>query len=341
MWRGGDNPAVISFCACAIEYYKASKSNEKVTELQKKLTELKKSIKLKEFSVPIDLRESRIRWQETANQVAKLDPDEIIKLLAVDNNLLPKFKDMESIAERSKSIAPISHMAHTEVIDDKINTLQHFDDPEEKHYFEILNTYSIALQLKSHLIDEILKTIILRKRLTAAEVIFFLKKKSWFGEIIERKFTNNSLVRYTWLDLIAPAIREYFTQMEKYLENPIEYPNLILIIDSLVLKIEGLLREILTYQGISTTFSRRDRKNRRIEMEKDINALLHEQSIKDLIEEDNLLFLRFLLIEKAGYNLRHKAAHSLMVKNEYTIDLANLIFIAILRLAQYDLKFES
>ena len=75
-------------------------------------------------------------------------------------------------------------------------------------------------------------------------------------------------------------------------------------------------------------------------MEKDITALLHEQSIMDFIGDDNLLFFKFLLIEKAGYNLRHRTAHSLMILNEYTIDLANLLFIAVLKLAQYDLTFE-
>jgi len=47
-------------------------------------------------------------------------------------------------------------------------------------------------------------------------------------------------------------------------------------------------------------------------------------------------FLKFLLVEKAGYNLRHKVAHSLMLFQEYNINYMHLLILAILKLGKYD-----
>lgn len=61
-----------------------------------------------------------------------------------------------------------------------------------------------------------------------------------------------------------------------------------------------------------------------------------EPLIKKLFDEDDLLFFRFLLVEKAGYNLRHKVAHSLMFFQEYDVDSMHLLILALLRLGKYD-----
>ena len=66
------------------------------------------------------------------------------------------------------------------------------------------------------------------------------------------------------------------------------------------------------------------------------NALLREDAIKKLFDEEDLLFFRFLLIEKCGYNLRHQIAHSLMSFQEYNCDYMHLVILALLRLGKYD-----
>ncbi len=80
----------------------------------------------------------------------------------------------------------------------------------------------------------------------------------------------------------------------------------------------------------------KDNKGRSIVREKDIHALLYEEPIRKLFDEDDLLFLKFLLVEKAGYNLRHKVAHSLMLFQEYSINYMHLLILALLRLGKYD-----
>ena len=63
---------------------------------------------------------------------------------------------------------------------------------------------------------------------------------------------------------------------------------------------------------------------------------MFEEPIKKLFDQDDLLFFKFLLVEKAGYNLRHKVAHSLMLFQDYNINYMHLLILAILRLGKYD-----
>ena len=77
---------------------------------------------------------------------------------------------------------------------------------------------------------------------------------------------------------------------------------------------------------------------RRISREKDLTALLHEDKIKEIFDEDDLLFFKFVLVEQAGYNLRHKIAHSLIFFGEYTINYMHLLILLLLKIGKYDFK---
>jgi hypothetical protein len=146
----------------------------------------------------------------------------------------------------------------------------------------------------------------------------------------------NQKIEYNWLSLIAPSLHEYFLQMQYCFSNTNYSPNLVLSIDSLTLKFEGLIRDICQFSDITTFYTTKDVNGRDITREKDIHALLYEEPIRKLFDENDLLFFRFLLVEKAGYNLRHKVAHSLMSFQEYNINYMHLLILALLRLGKYD-----
>ena len=164
----------------------------------------------------------------------------------------------------------------------------------------------------------------------------FIRDNSWLGKNISKKILNDKIIEYNWMNLIAPSLHEYFLQMHYYFENPFNLPNFVLSIDSLILKIEGLLRDICHFSFISTFYMSQDSKGRDVVREKDIHALLYEEAIKNLFDEDDLLLFRYVLVEKAGYNLRHKIAHSLMLFQEYNINYIHLLIIILLRLGKYD-----
>ena len=330
----GNNLASLTFCQQALENYKKLEDKDKINELEKKYSELKNSMKLAEFKKEIDLTEHIKRCREIAQKVVQNDPDEIIKVLMLDKNLLPKYKDMEKIAEEHSKKFIAQHP--TEILDQSGHPAQHFSDEDEKKYYGILQQYNWELKLnKIHLINEIFFAAIRENKLSTNILLRFLNKYSWLGKNISKKLANQT-IKYNWLNLIAPSLHEYFLQMRYCFANPNYSPNLVLSIDSLTLKIEGLIRDICQFSGVTTFYMTKDKKGRSIAREKDIHALLYEEPIKELFDEDDLLFLKFLLVEKAGYNLRHKVAHSLMLFQEYSINHMHLLILALLRLGKYD-----
>lgn len=329
--------ASLYFCQKAMENFRKINDEEKIKELEKKYLKLKESVELKEFKTEIDLTEHVKQCRKIAEELVQREPDDLIKLLMLDRNLLPKRKDMEKLAEEQGKQFPLQKLFPTEVIDQGGHPAQHFSDEEEMKYFGLLNQYQFDLELnKIYLINEIFFAGIRKNKLSAEILLGFLGKHSWFGKNISKKLSSNETIEYNWLSQIAPALHEYFDQIRWYLLDLRKRPNLVLSIDSLTLKVEGLLRDICVFSGVPTFYMTQDSKGRNIVREKDIHALLYEDQIEKLFDEDDLLFFKFLLVEKAGYNLRHRIAHSLMLFQEYSIAYMHLLILALLKLGKYD-----
>ncbi|GAG87957.1 unnamed protein product, partial [marine sediment metagenome] len=289
----GNNLVSLTFCQYAIENYKKLKDKDKINELEKKYSKLKSSMKLAEFKTEIDLTEHIKRCKEIANKIVQNDSDKIIKVLVLDKNLLPKYKDIKKIVERNIEKFPAQHLFPEVILDQFGYPSQHFTDKDEKMYCGILRQYDIELGLnKIYLINEIFFAAIRENKLNINILLKFLKRYSWFGKNISRKLSNNEIIEYNWLNLITPSLHEYFHQMDYHFLNPKNHPNLVLSIDSLTLKIEGLLRDICQLSEITTFYMTKDNKGRNIAREKDIHALLYEDIVKGLFDEDDLLFLK-------------------------------------------------
>jgi hypothetical protein len=92
--------------------------------------------------------------------------------------------------------------------------------------------------------------------------------------------------------------------------------------------------------GGTTFFTTTDNNGREVIREKDANALLHDDKLKELFGEDDMLFLKFLLVEKAGMNLRNSVAHAFMLPSDYTIGTMYLLILALLRLGKFTVRGE-
>jgi cell fate (sporulation/competence/biofilm development) regulator YlbF (YheA/YmcA/DUF963 family) len=325
------------FCKNALKIYKKLKETDKVKELERRFNELRKNIKLSSFGQEIDMTEIMETFRDYADKLTDNDPFVIINSLMTDKGLLPTIEEVEKQAKETNKHSFLSHLANTSILDRNGNTAQYFNDKEEYEYYEILQSYHFSLELtKSNLIREIIFAGIKKGKLNANTFLSFLQQYSWLGKELEMSSNGGKPIPYCWLALIAPALNEYFTNLEFYFRNQANYPNFILCIDSLSLKIEGMLRDICEFKGITTFELKPDKKGRTISQEKDIHKLLYEPEITDLIDKDDLLFFKFLLVEKAGYNLRHRVAHSLMTFYEYHINLMNLLIMAVLKFGKYN-----
>ena len=333
-----DSNVVLIFCMRAIENYKRIRDEEKVSELEQRYSELKDSAVFGEFREKVDLTEPLKECVESVKEFVENETSgEIIQYLIFDKDLLPTYHEIEKSMQEQIKESPLPHMLSKVQQDQNANPVQYFDSEEEKKYFGILSGYKLQLELVNiHLIRAVFCEAILENKLTFDVLIDFIKKYCWYGKNLSKRLPNDRTFTYNWLDLIAPALYEHFRQMDFFFADPtINFPNFVLSLDSLTLKIEGLFRDLCQRSDIAVSHQTKDNLGRNIVHEKDINALLYEDTIKKLFDEDDLLFFKFLLIEKSGYNLRNKIAHSLMSFQEYDCDYMHLVILALLRLGKY------
>lgn len=335
--RDESDLAVMSFCQEAIEHYRKIGDEEKVQELEKRYEFFRGKQQFGMFSQNIDLTEFRNRCKEMAQKLCTEEPENIISVLIADKSLLPRRKDMKKSVEESSKNALLSDIAPVTITDHHGHTAEHFTTEEEKRYYQILHHYAFSLQLeKQILVNEIFIESIKKNKLNIYTVMDFFKKNSWYGKNITKNLPSRKTITYNWLNLIAPSLNDYFLQMQIHFSQPSYAPNFILSMDSLSLKIEGLVRDICIFSDITTFYQTKDKQGQIIVREKDINRLLREKPINSLFDEDDLLFFKFVLIEKAGLNLRNKIAHCLIDYSEYNISYMHLLLLVLFRLGRYD-----
>ena len=114
------------------------------------------------------------------------------------------------------------------------------------------------------------------------------------------------------------------------------------MIDSLTLKVEGLLRYFCEKIGIAT-FKTRQKGSQKLVMEKLLDDLLadiaHQPSLrpeqKTYFDEEDRILIKYVLAEKVGLNLRNEVAHGLMDIFEYTFERVVILFCIIIKLSKY------
>lgn len=343
LFEKGPEVALV-FCMEAIQNYKRIHDEEKVRELEHRYTELKDSMEFQTSEVEIDITEGVKESRKFAKNFVEIaTSEEIIGCLISDRSFLPTYQGIrDSLKEQIKQ-SPTHYLLPKVISDQSKNTAQHFESDEEREYFSILESYRLELELGYiHLINAVLTEAILDRKLTIDVLLNFLNKHCWYGKNLAELSGNGHTSAYNWLNLIAPALNEYFVQMDFHLADPTRnYPNFVLGLDSLTLKIEGLFRDLCRNYSVATSRHKQDNSQRNIALEKDIGALLREDAITELFDEDDLLFFKFLLVEKVGYNLRHKIAHSLLPFQGYSWSYMNLMILALLRLGKYDFVEED
>jgi len=245
--------AVPDFCLSALRDYKRIGNLAKVKELETKYNELKHSIQLQQIGGTVDLRETVQKYIKLANELVEKSSEVIIKFLMLDKNILPKYKDVKKCVEKHDEEFVFQQFAAASIIDQHGHTAQHFSVDEKEHH-NILQEYAFHIEFdKIHLIHAVFFEAIRQNKLSTKILIEYFRKNSWFGKTLRRKSPTQETV-YCWLDLIVPSLDNYFSQMNYYFMNPANTPQFVLSTDSLVLKIEGLLRSMCECYGISTFY---------------------------------------------------------------------------------------
>ena len=325
-----------AFCVDALRFYREIADTKKVEELEKIYSELKGKEELKEIKLEVDLTEHNKKCKATAKRVVQHTPEQILSYLIYSGNLFPKKTEVEEVTKAILKEYGLLGVIPTQVMDERGHTVQHFEAEEEIFYFRTLSQYQLTLEsLYLPLIHEIIVQAINENKLSFSLLGGYLAK-TWLGKELEKTIQGEK-IKYNWLSLIMPSLLDFFNQLD-YALSSTSTPNFVECIDSLTLKVEGIVRDLCYFNDITTFYQDKDNKKRVIYMERDLNALLHDPKISQLFDEDELFFFRFVLVEKAGYNLRHKVAHSLMNWWDYQVKFAHLLFLILLRLSRFKLE---
>ncbi len=327
---GKNNFFEIENCEDAIKAYRKARNDQKVAELTLVYDKLKRNIVLTPFPQELNLTEYEKWCEEKANELSKSDFTAIINVLMWDKSLLPDIGEVEQRAKEKKDMSRISNLFPLVVLDSNGNKAQYFSTEEEKLKFSVLEQYGNEIERRCILIDALLSKAIEAEALNFQSLYGFLKRDSWIGQPIQKGYKSGEVAQHIWLDLVSPALKSFFEEFQK----PRDSAQFILFIDSLVPKLEGMIRDICFLVEIPIfTFDQGNRSRERY-----IHELLYEEKLKSTCGENDLFFFKFLFIEKSGYNLRNKVAHGLMAAREYSRTLCYLILLSFLRLSKFQLS---
>lgn len=315
------------YLSIALSENKKLKNKAKEKELSEKYDKAKETIEFPEvsFEIPVPPEIFSIPMKK-AKEVSEKDSESILNHLINDKDFL--VGNYENLTTNLESF-PLLSEATILLFDERKHKRKEYRT--EKGTSELLldkdyNLYihCVTIPYLNHLIYY----SFINKKISPDIIMQFIKEKTWLC----KKSKQNKDTRFNHISYLLLIIKQYFQEYPFYLNHPDYSPQFVLTMDSLILKIEGVIRDLCKLEE-STLNVKNDSTNE----EKSLNKLLEGENLEKRMGKDDLFFLKFVLIDQGGLNLRNKIAHSLMNPSEYNIDNMNILLLALFRL----LKIES
>lgn len=325
--RKGDL-ASVSFVEKAMSIYKGLKDENNLNRLQQTYQKLRTEFQLGEVRKEMPQDETQRLMRLIQKEVKEKSEEEIVKTLLLTPMIRP-LDDIKKWSEESLKETMLQNMFPVSILDKFGNTVAQYITDEERSKFSLLRTYEFHMQIATQTIIHFFMEAFRSDKISANGIISLLNR-TWMGEDANRR-SNGRDVNFSYVKLVESGIHSFFDELLKWKADPNYFPNFVSSTDSLVLKAEYFLREFCYFLGISTF--KQNPKQQNIIMEKPLDDLLNDLDGK--LSADDHFFIKFILTEKAGYNLRNKIAHGLMDNIEYGLEYPILAIIIILKLSNY------
>jgi len=320
--------ASVSFVEKAMSIYKSLKDEKNLYRLQKEYQKLRTEFKLGEVRQEMPQDETQRIMELIKKEVKEKSEEEIVKTLL----LTPMIKPLDEIkkwSEDSFKETMLQNMLPVGIQDKFGNTVAQYITDEERNKFSLLRTYEFHMQIAMQTIIQFFIEALRAEKISSNGIISLLNQ-TWMGENVSRR-SNGRDVSFSYIKLIEPGINSFFDELLKWKADPNYYPNFVSATDSLILKAEYLLREFCYFLDIPTF--KPNPKQSGIIMEKTLDNLLDD--LEGKITDNDHFFIKFILTEKAGYNLRNRIAHGLMDNVDYGLEYPILSILIILKLSNY------
>ena len=307
----------------AMEYYQKGGNPQKIEEIAKKKKKAQKEFEPERILLKFDVSLAVNAVITEIYEKIPLDSNNFLEFLINNKNefLIPKLEKDDENYNNFVDASPLLAVSGQLKLDNNRNITQTLKTDDEDERIKDSNNSQYSLSM-------IFQNIYLKEMFIYAHDLEIFT----YGSVIDylsncQKFLNISDGEKPLLYYFKPIIKEYFKQLELWLSNE-EY-NYLLFIDSIVSKLEYLIRKLcdiytismLKPQGSGTT------------SEKLLHDFFNDSKFKEVLLENDYDFLKHVLL-KPGLNLRNKSAHGFDL-SIYTFDNANLLLLCFFRLLKY------
>lgn len=307
----------------AMEYYQKGGNPQRIEEISIKLKKAQKEFEPALISFKFDASLALNAVITEIYEKIPLDSNKFLEFLIHDKNefLIPKLEKNDENYNNFVDAAPLLAVSGQLKFDNNRNITQTLktDDEEERIMDSNNRQYSLTIRFLKIFLEEMFIYAYDLEVFTYDSVIKYLSNCQKFLNISD----GEKLLSYYF----KPIIKEYFKQFELMLSN--EECNYVLFIDSIVSKLEYLVRKLCEIYDISMLKPQRSGTT----SEKLLHDFFNDPKFKEVLLENDYDFLKFVLL-KPGLNLRNKSAHGFDL-SIYTFDNANLLLLCFFRLLKY------
>ena len=333
------NMACVNFIDQALRIYQQLNDSVNVKRMEKKYSDLRGKFPLSEIRQDFPKEYVDDLMQRVRKTVANNDEKDILKYFIITPwyNTIQNTKD-QSIEFSKKEV--LMSMLSTTVMDKFGNMVEKFRTDEEKAEFNFWHSYSFNYQHGTQVMQSFFMEAYKAGKLNYNNVLSYLES-TWYNEVIPRKYYGDT-INVKPIDTLKPGLKRLFEELDKSFEDNQNRFDFVTITDSLTLKVEGILRYFCEKLGIAT-FKTRGKDPDKLVMEKLLDDLLADIAHKPLhkpdqdtnFDEEDRIFIKYVMSEKVGLNLRNKVAHGLMDVFEYSFEHIVVLFCIIMKLSKY------
>ena len=167
----------------------------------------------------------------------------------------------------------------------------------------------------------------LRAGTLSIEILKEVMVELGFGLEVNKTDADGRVIGTSYWDRIEIAMRDFLCLIEDYTERKeVDWRYCLTFLST---QFEGLLRDVITKLGGTTTRIKKEKDTELIPLE----GLLNSQCLNKVFSEDDLLMFK-MAFTKDGYNIRNDVAHGMLLPQEYNSKRAMLVFVSIIRLTK-------
>lgn len=333
------NMTCVSFTEKALRIYQQLKDSVNVKRMEKKYSDLRGKFPLSEIRQDFPKEYVDDLMQHIRKTVANNDEKGILQYFIIT----PWYYTIQNIKDRSVELSKqfvLSAMLPTTIMDKFGNAVDKFNTDEEKEEYNFWKSYSFIYQHGTQVMQSFFMEAYKAGKLNYDNVLSYLES-TWYNEVIPRKYYGET-IEVKPIDTLKPGLKRLFEELDKSFGDNQNRFDFVTITDSLTLKVEGILRYFCEKLGIAT-FKTRKKGSDNLVMEKLLDDLLadiahrplHKPDQNTNFDEEDRVFIKYVMSEKAGLNLRNKVAHGLMDVFEYSFEHIVVLFCIIMKLSKY------